>query len=1155
MAAETIFKLQPNRTMYLRGFDRRGACAALCEATDTSFKVYGVFRDMADFAVVVLWDADNFFEHYSMKYLPDFNFIGLVLTFDLHYQGLQPIDSPKYNWIDWATLDVLKTTGETMQVRLWDHATLQSGTFSVASGEITVQANYVGPYDRITLWLNNVAFDHIVPWFPDSCLHAVWWQGNPNYVHWVKIGDTTYSCIEDGYSSAQIAQNIAAQINANDPYCAASTGGTYGNEITISLRPGQYGPVNVTSSDGSAPSSIYRPSPESIAGILRDQINQANWPAFGPTIAVMASTSGATLTIKAARYGTVNTDGTSVSWVSGDKFTAIAPGSPIFINGNQYTVDSVSSATSLTLTTSAGTQSGVRYLAERGGDDGNMITLYATWKNNYLKFDKSVLKLSGGSSDVTWRVSLDFSALGIDQVRQMWLTLAPKLADGAAYQDTEWTATFTNWTVSDSTNSRPLKVAGPGSVRIGSRDPRVRYRGLSWERQWSNNLYGGTAMQTSEPLSELTIQYTCNAFHDLWLGTRLYRDCGIVYVSVDGGAPRQLDCYLDSNEPILTRRRIWSDLSPGTHSVTIYLSTTKNQNSTGTNFLFDYLEAVVPSDVPDPQRVYQNVSLAIDYDTDHTYKIPPARLVWNLDRLGMRGAVNEYVGVFWWNQRKRVGGSWKTWTVRFGGTWQGGDEVFLSIGSFTMGKSVFPQDTISTIAAHFKYFINHSLVSVWAETTETPGELKIHVRTPIWSDTKSASKSSANGTITESGDLSAGIEGTWVVDDEASNPINWPARKWHSDLFAQVAAKGWGAVAAFSMELVNPPDDPASGKVYAARFYEGNPVETDVGFANLRSTHCAFSATMLEYQKAAYKEMAKLMSDAGLTPWLQFGEFLWWFFSSKALVVTDVNGNEITVNADHGFSSGDRVVIAGTSVLDGTRTVTPHATDPKKFTVGGEVNPGPWTGTGQVRGGSMAYYDADTQAAAMSQLGRPLARFTCQDDDPEVNGGQDANFLAQRLKSHMDAIRQHVLASYPNAKFEWLFPYDVNHPSCYYTNALPYPQGGRMNARVNLPQALTQKTGSGLDRIKMEALSWGSFYRNWSRAAESISFPFKQLQWPKDSCAYLIPWFNGGCFWGKEYLECIRHGLPLINFWAFDHACLMGWPLAFPEEERTARVM
>ncbi len=91
--------------------------------------------------------------------------------------------------------------------------------------------------------------------------------------------------------------------------------------------------------------------------------------------------------------------------------------------------------------------------------------------NVTLSVDKSVLQLSGGNSDnVTWTVSLDFTALGIDRLRQAWLTFAPQLAAGAPYSDTEWTATFSNWSVTDPNNIRALRCAGPGSIRVGNDD-------------------------------------------------------------------------------------------------------------------------------------------------------------------------------------------------------------------------------------------------------------------------------------------------------------------------------------------------------------------------------------------------------------------------------------------------------------------------------------------------------------------------------------------------------------------------------------------------------------------------------------------------------------------------------------------------------------
>src|ERR1700744_3010903 len=148
---ERIYKLQPNRTLYLRGFDSFAAAASIHNATAAGFTISGTFRDPADFAVAVLYDADNYFEHPSIKYLPDFDLAGLTLSFDLNYSdGVQPIDSPKFNWIDWATLDCIRDDGTTAQVRLWDNAMLAGSSFPAAAATCTLQTSGAGiqPFDR-----------------------------------------------------------------------------------------------------------------------------------------------------------------------------------------------------------------------------------------------------------------------------------------------------------------------------------------------------------------------------------------------------------------------------------------------------------------------------------------------------------------------------------------------------------------------------------------------------------------------------------------------------------------------------------------------------------------------------------------------------------------------------------------------------------------------------------------------------------------------------------------------------------------------------------------------------------------------------------------------------------------------------------------------
>ncbi len=102
------------------------------------------------------------------------------------------------------------------------------------------------------------------------------------------------------------------------------------------------------------------------------------------------------------------------------------------------------------------------------GADGNSITLYAISKNANLAISPAVAPLTGGISDAVWNVTVDFSALGISQLKQAWLTFAPQIQNATGgnpwpvvdYQDTEWLVTVTNWSVADPNGVRPLRIAG-----------------------------------------------------------------------------------------------------------------------------------------------------------------------------------------------------------------------------------------------------------------------------------------------------------------------------------------------------------------------------------------------------------------------------------------------------------------------------------------------------------------------------------------------------------------------------------------------------------------------------------------------------------------------------------------------------------------------
>ena len=950
---ERIYKLQPNRTMALRGFDHLGASAAMHSAEADSFKVTGNFRDASDFCVLMLWDVDDFYAHPSFKYLPDPEFEGLTLTFDVQYAGLQPLDSAKYPTIDWPYLDVIDMDGLASRINLFANATQVGGTYTAASAVFTVAANGVQPGDQVTLWRQNIAFDYVAT--------------------------------DAGVPAETIALDLAGKINAAD---------------------------------------------------------------YGPDAAGM-------------------------------RLTATADGPKITVT------------------------------AAKPGADGNMFRLYQLNKNNNLLITPAAANLTGGESGAVWRITLSFSDLktaGLlpsTSIRKMWMTFAPALANAEAYAGGDWEAAFTNWTVSGPEERKMLQVASANSVMVDQTSPACSYSG-DW-KQVTNFYYRGFATRATSIGSTVRIRYSCGVLHDLYVGTFLGKapltpgaaavDAGRAGIQLDGDSETNLDCWLPySDDAVITRRKIRSNVAGGSHEVTVALKL-------GQFIDFNYLHAVLPSDVPDPLPARCNLSAALDFDTDHTYKLPPARVLWILKQLGFAGSLNEYLGVFWWNQRINATARVPSRTITFGGAWTGGESIFFKIGppdpnnparidpaqpesaSTVISKSVFPADTSMTIAAHFAAFINGALAGVWA-SSDGPA-LTVTCRSAAYSFAieNSPETLAGDGVITfDSGTLTDGTLGEWVVDPAHTTALNTGARNWHADFYELCKAARLDVVTSISMELVNPP----SG--YAARFNDGTEVSTATGFGSYVSSHCAIGGPILEYQKMVLNDIAALQTAAGLTPCLQFGEFLWWYFA------------------------------------------------------GGAPSSQP----------SMAFYDDATQAAAIPVLGRPLHVFTGPNDDPQINASADAAFLRNRLRDHVSALMSAIRTTYPNARFEVLVPLDVNNQTPV-SVPVGAPVGGQLNHFVNIPVEWLSPLSAGFDFLKIEALAFGSALRNLDLARNAMDFG-AATSWPGQARRYLAPVFGSSYPWNKEVQQALLRQYSTVILWAFDHVCLYGLdvsPRAFAGRARS----
>jgi hypothetical protein len=125
---------------------------------------------------------------------------------------------------------------------------------------------------------------------------------------------------------------------------------------------------------------------------------------------------------------------------------------------------------------------------------------------------------------------------------------------------------------------------------------------------------------------------------------------------------------------------------------------------------------------------------------------------------------------------------------------------------------------------------------------------------------------------------------------------------------------------------------------------------------------------------------------------------------------------------------------------------------------------------------------------------------------------------------------------------EVLWPYDVN-----------YPATDQLNRFVNLPVEWQLKPSSGLDRIKVEALSFGSSLRNLDQVRQTVDL-FPGFGWPLASLKYLVPVFGSATPWARELAVARGAGYAVNNLWAFDHICLFNLAVPEPALERRSIV-
>jgi hypothetical protein len=730
------------------------------------------------------------------------------------------------------------------------------------------------------------------------------------------------------------------------------------------------------------------------------------------------------------------------------------------------------SATSSASATASGAQITLTILNPTAGATSNNTGVYGTVSGAQSETWQPQSQLfSGGVSPSVWTITLPFGALtdadtgvvfAANPVRKMRWTYAADLQP-ASFDRSEFQVVVSNWSVSGS--NRAYSVAGPGSRRIEDDSTTLVYQGI-WTPSSNpgnrGNFSGGSIAFTTATGSGLTSVYQEPATHELFLGTRRATSCGSVQVVVDGGPVQTINCNL--SDDVLVRVGLGT-FDAGTHTVVI-----TNTGANGTFFYFDFLEIAYPSQTLPDIPSSPPMTLATDWDTDHSIALPPERTAWLISKLGFNGRANHYQGALWFFEMMRAGQIYATGTVTFSGQSEISVQTSLTVSSTVMVHLSLLGDTPATIALAFALQINNGSTAIWASASAnvltitaramgTAGNsipFSVSVMQANLSQFNAQASGSylqggVNGTATNVNYLDSSTNIGWRTDLTASPRINRAARDWATAFFIALASYGITPTAAFSTELQFV--DPTLPAGMAQRYYNNGPV-----VLNTPAIQTNFSPTSLAYWQEVHLEMAQIMTAAGVAPYLQFGEVQWWYFPDS---------------------------------------------EP-----------------------SLPFYDAYTQAQFQSAYGRPIALISSNTEQPSAFP-DESSFLPTLIGEFTASIMNYVRQTIPQAKFEVLYPPDVNS----------YP----MNAAVNLPTAYW--TPEVLACMKTENFTYTGD-RDLDQASQSVDLP-ASLGFGAAQRSHLVGISDYTTPWANEVGLALGQNVESVVLFALDQFCLIGYPTDF----------
>ncbi len=546
---------------------------------------------------------------------------------------------------------------------------------------------------------------------------------------------------------------------------------------------------------------------------------------------------------------------------------------------------SINASSSFVKATSSGSVIRVFYTAGQpiststAGANGNNFGMYS-FSTGAETWDAASKTFANGTSPSEWQVTLDFSSLHgtltpdltgtlvsipTNSIRKMRWTYAADL-QGGAYERSEFQVVVSNWTVTGS--NRGYSVAGSGSRRVEDDALEMAYSG-TWTKS-RGNFSGGTIHYASATGASVTFAYQATLSHTVYVGTRYTGSGATISFNVDGASAGSLNLSIPG-EDVLIRWPV------GVYGAGAHTITATHAGPSGADFYFDFIELAKPATTLPTFAAEPKLTLATDWDTEHSLALAPERTAWMIDSLGFTARQNHYVGALWFYEIVRTGQVYATGTVTFAGTPAFSSTVTVTLGptgsTLALTKLAHMGMTADMVALAFAIELNRGYTGVWA--TASGSVLTIQSR-PMGlagnSNTLSASTTSSGFTATASGAaFTGGIDGIWHTDLTAMPLLNRAVRDWSASFFAALHGYGIDSTAAFSMEIGN--GDPSAAVGIAQVGPAGDPI-----LLPTPSLQTNFSPTSLAFWQEAYEEMAALQAAAGLVPFLQFGEVQWWYF-------------------------------------------------------------------------------------------------------------------------------------------------------------------------------------------------------------------------------------------------------------------------------------